>query len=60
MTAPIDAVEFLDRSGGVAKICLCIRYADEADLSLWQGLNIGDEMLEVKELTSAARLPGAA
>jgi hypothetical protein len=60
MAAPIDAVEFLDRAGGVAKTCLCIRYANDDDLSLWQGLNIGDEMLEVKESPAAALSPGAA
>jgi hypothetical protein len=60
MTAPIDSIEFLDRSGGVSKTCLCIRYADEEDLSLWQGLNIGDETLEVRDSSSVAPSPGAA
>jgi hypothetical protein len=60
MTAAIDSIEFLDKSGGVAKTCLCIKYADEEELSLWQGLNIGNELLEVKEQPTGAAPPGAA
>jgi hypothetical protein len=60
MTAPIDAVEFALRSGGAEDTCLCIRYADDEELSLWQGLNIGEETLDVKEVSTAPASPGAA
>jgi hypothetical protein len=54
MAAPIDAVEFALRSGGAEETCLCIRYADDEELSIWQGLNIGDETVEVKEASTSA------
>jgi hypothetical protein len=47
LTLPIKAVEFVLRAGGVENVCLCIHYADEVELSLWRGLNIGNETLRV-------------
>jgi hypothetical protein len=60
MTAPIEAVEFRLRPGGAEDTCLCIRYADEEELSLWQGLSIGEETLDVTDVSTAAASPGAA
>ena len=59
MLAPIDAVEFAFRPGRSEDTCLCIRYADVEELLLWQGLNIGKEILDVKEEATAPTSPGA-
>ena len=60
ITAPIDSVVFLDRPGNAANTCLCIKFADEEELSFWQALNIGDELLEVKEQPTVAAPRGDA
>lgn len=47
MTAPIDSIEFVLHPGGAEDTCLCIRYTDADELSIWRGLNIGGETIEV-------------
>jgi hypothetical protein len=47
MTALIDCIEFVRRQGGTEDTCLCIRYDEPEELTLWRGLDIGDEIFEV-------------
>ncbi len=47
MDARIEAIEFARRSPHRDDVCLCISYTDTGELAFWQGLNIGDEALEV-------------
>jgi hypothetical protein len=46
-TAPIYQIEFARRYQGREDICLCILYEDDTELAIWQGLNIGEEIVEV-------------
>jgi hypothetical protein len=59
--AIIESIEFaLRRSGGPEDMCLCLRYADAEELSVWQSLNIGGETLEVGARSVDAAPRGAA
>lgn len=48
MTAPIDAVEALDRPNE-SFTALCVKYEDDIELAIWQTLNICNEVIEVSE-----------
>ena len=48
MSATIHAVEFI-RHADREEVGLCIKYADDEELSLWAGLNIGSETVEVSD-----------
>jgi hypothetical protein len=49
MTASIESIDSLKREGGREYTVLCIRISDADGLSLWRGLNIGGEAIDVVE-----------
>jgi hypothetical protein len=49
MSARIESIGFARRSPSREDVCLCLNFADLAELEIWQGLNIGNETIEVVE-----------
>lgn len=43
----IHSIEFARREGGAEDVCLCVK-CEEGDFALLEGLNIGDETVEVE------------
>jgi hypothetical protein len=54
ISAPIDAVEFVDRPGGVSAIGLLMRCEDEVERAMWEGLTSPGEELSVTDHDPAA------
>lgn len=47
MTAPIETIEFIRHAGGSEVVGLCIKYETSEELDLWNGLDIGQEEIQV-------------
>ena len=48
ITAPIHSVEFVDGANG-SHAALTFNFEDPDDASVWKGLNIGDEILDIRD-----------
>ncbi|MBE9558064.1 MAG: hypothetical protein IMF08_14495 [Proteobacteria bacterium] len=46
LSEPVDSIEFARREGG-EDVCLCLVYDDPEVLSVWQAMDICDEVLEI-------------